>query len=96
LSTENFFRFRRLGDIIAPQRIPRSEAVHEQDLGHSRSRRGVIRRVACNMKAERLYLQRISGIPAMLLVMPLQMCDDWRAPRKLPTSTPAEAVVEEL
>jgi hypothetical protein len=48
------------------------------------------------MKAERLYLQQIYAIPAMLLAMLIEMRDGWRAPRKIPTSTPSEAAVEEL
>jgi hypothetical protein len=47
-----------------------------------------MRRMACNLKAERLYLQRSYDIPAMLLVIPMEMRDGWRAPTQDPQINP--------
>jgi hypothetical protein len=93
---ENFSRFRTLDDTGVPAQIPRRTPSDTVASAHRPSPRRVVRRVACNMKAEWLYLKQIYDFPAMLLANLLQMHDGWRAPAKAPTLTPSTAVVEDL
>jgi hypothetical protein len=67
LSTENFSRFRMLDEIGAPAQAPRRTLSEAAASTHNASPGRVMRRVACNMKAEWLYLKQICDFPAMLL-----------------------------